>query len=1818
MTSRHPGRHAWRRIAAVALGAAVAGSMLASPGQAAPAPAPAAAAAADPVTVPAADILDVDFAGGKAVDHSPKARTATTRNTVGYPTDSTLGKQVMKVASTGTTTATNSGLVFDITDAWYQSPNVKTAATFECLLRMDGSAIPTTPEQDFCSGKQTGGFGIYASAGKLGIMGYIGSGYVTVETSGVAAGTWLDVVGVYTGTELQLYVNGVLAASKPTSGAVKVPVFTGSKGYWALGADANAAGLAELGAIGSIAGARIWGSALSAEQVTALAESRGLLGGAPAPQEYDELSADVLDVDFADGTPTDRAQNLEATTWGTPAVTDDPVLRRKVASFDGVDDAFSYPFSAQWSKLTAGVTVECVFRHDGVLSGEHDLCSNLQTGGYSIMTSDAKAQFLAYVGGAYVTLSAPVQNGVWYHAVGVYNGQEVKLYLNGELVSRASVSGAIGLPGSTARNWVIGGDSASSNGIEKLAPATIARSRVYSKPASATLVQALSAATFAGASTNVELTSSVPAADAHLTSAVRFQPNFTHPGNARGWTYTLDGAAVVPGQKIGAGLGAGAHEIVITATDVLGARRTWRIPFTSADIPTTGDSGTEQGSGKVTLSTTATRPGGGDVTTTYYVATPTVAEGGIQGSVPVLPSALSFTYTDGGTVAGSMLPDGETAASPASEAIPFQRFDVPATQTRGQELLWKGDVDPARSVSLRAWNVATEAWVELDTSRGAADAHTSLAGAFTADFVDAGVVHVLVTGADPFSDDLSPRDATAAADEDHFADRDAYDFSMAHFTDTQYLTEGAAGGTYDDFDGVAEASDVEHEAERLVWEQAWSKSVQWIRDNAADRKIAYTAHTGDVIENDYYDPLLKNSSGGLVRPGLDEQVDREFAFTTEAYRGLDAAMPNQLIAGNHDNQLGQETGPTSRFSKAFTTERSYDAAAQWPAGQDASYHAWDETTDADGRTTVRGQDSQNNYVLFSAGGLDFVAVGLSYGVTAAEAEWASGVFARYPDRNGILLTHAYLTPSSAPDGRGGGFSADGSRLYNTVVAGNPNVFLVLAGHEHGVATNVKTNVGPIVDQQHHVVELLADYQFYTVTARELFNQERCPTCVRTGTGIDVNGDGTVDHANSKELQFGASFLRLLQFDVDRSEMIVDTYSPFLENFGAREYDGRGRYNGAEDNLVLPVDLSSRTTSFATDSLVLLTPTDQVIGASTAASGARSSVRWNRLVPGQVYAWTASTSADPFSGEFTGTFVATADGVDTAPPVLTVPATSTVPQGGPFDALDGVSALDAVDGDLLSRVVVNGDVDLDVPGEYVLTYGVADDNGNQAAATRTLTVTPAPELLPTTVASSDVRVTVGDEATLTATVSPATATGTVQFLTGEEVWCEAELVDGTATCTTATLVGQGTFEVRATYLGNAEYAGSHATTYLVVGERLPVSFTGTVSAGGAPVPGACVYLYAGRDAPAASFASCSQDDGSFVVDGVLAGDYTVAVVDPSGRYATWWSPAPVTVDEESGPSAITLTVPAAGAVTGAVGDASGPLAGVCAFAYPADRSDAAAYASCTSADGGYGLYGVDAGEYDVAFFDPSGAHPTQWFTGAEGGAGSQSGAAAVAVAAGAVVRDVDAVLTDPAVGVVRGTVTDAAGPVAGACVYLYADAAGPASYATCTDADGGYWLPVAEPGSYRLAVADPADAHLTQWWTGSTGGAADFGGAVVLSGLTGGATVTADAVLAVPVRGGVAGRVSDAAGGVEGACVFLYAPGTTTSASYATCSVADGTYQVPAGAGGYQVAFFDPAARYATQWWTGVAGGAPAQAEAVQVDVAQVVRTGIDAVLAPVA
>ncbi|GAA1055113.1 hypothetical protein GCM10017608_19650 [Agromyces luteolus] len=670
--------------------------------------------------------------------------------------------------------------------------------------------------------------------------------------------------------------------------------------------------------------------------------------------------------------------------------------------------------------------------------------------------------------------------------------------------------------------------------------------------------------------TGPAIASSVPAAGSNITRAVALDVRLEDAsGIADGPEVTLDGEAIGLAEQVGPGLVAGEHTLVVTATDGMGNEATHEIAFVSAGIPDVPAdlapaSGTADVTGPVTLSARVGEPGDGDVTATFSQADILTPNQVWQGTSSGIPTTLQVQGEQKADAAALEPGDGATLDGDASRDVVFQRFDVMVTgRVQDPVIRWTGTVDPDRVATLRAWNLQAHAWDALAGSRGAVEGDTVLTATVDERYIDGRQVHVMVTGEDPFADDLEAGDPNA------FADPDAVDFSIAHFTDTQYLSEGAV--------------EQETAEERAIWESAYGGIVDWIAGNADERKISYVAHTGDLIENNIRAPQTDE---------MREQVIGEWEVSSRQHDVLDAAgIPSGVVAGNHDNQSGTENGPDAIFNDYFGPQNSEDAAASW--------------TQAEYGGPWREGDNQNHYDLFSAGGLDFVVVGLSYGVTREEAEWANGVFEQFADRNGILLTHDYLAPSTEPDGRDAPFAApDGSMLYNTVVAENPNVFLILAGHEHGVGTNVKPDVGEI---DHGVVELLADYQFYTVSADRL--------------GLTEVGGYRPDD----QLRFGASFLRLLSFDVDRSVMHVDTYSPLLDEFGATEYDDRRRYDGSEDETVLPVDLTSRVTTLRTDSLAVFVPS-AVVGETTVASGEVASVEWTRLKADTAYAWIVTATS----------------------------------------------------------------------------------------------------------------------------------------------------------------------------------------------------------------------------------------------------------------------------------------------------------------------------------------------------------------------------------------------------------------------------------------------------------------------------------------------------------------------------------------------------------------------------------------------------------------
>lgn len=78
----------------------------------------------------------------------------------------------------------------------------------------------------------------------------------------------------------------------------------------------------------------------------------------------------------------------------------------------------------------------------------------------------------------------------------------------------------------------------------------------------------------------------------------------------------------------------------------------------------------------------------------------------------------------------------------------------------------------------------------------------------------------------------------------------------------------------------------------------------------------------------------------------------------------------------------------------------------------------------------------------------------------------------------------------------------------------------------------------------------------------------------------------------------------------------------------------------------------------------------------------------------------------------------------AKPTLAGATAVSVPFGGVFDPLAGVTSVDAVDGDLKSKIVVNGTVDTMKSGRYILKYQVTNSGNITTYVTRYVTVKAA--------------------------------------------------------------------------------------------------------------------------------------------------------------------------------------------------------------------------------------------------------------------------------------------------------------------------------------------------------------------------------------------------------------------------------------------------------------------------------------------------------------
>jgi hypothetical protein len=181
---------------------------------------------------------------------------------------------------------------------------------------------------------------------------------------------------------------------------------------------------------------------------------------------------------------------------GDATVITDSALNRKVISVNGNGCYTADCISDYYGHMADGFTFETYFYLDSKDTGSAgylDTVSNQEAGGFGFeLKADGKLYFMCNSGNGYDRAGATVKAGEWVHAVGVYDGSKVHIYINGALKASADVTGsAFKIPNHDSRYLCVGGDSASGRRGLSYMDGKIATVNIYSEVLSGAEILAL-------------------------------------------------------------------------------------------------------------------------------------------------------------------------------------------------------------------------------------------------------------------------------------------------------------------------------------------------------------------------------------------------------------------------------------------------------------------------------------------------------------------------------------------------------------------------------------------------------------------------------------------------------------------------------------------------------------------------------------------------------------------------------------------------------------------------------------------------------------------------------------------------------------------------------------------------------------------------------------------------------------------------------------------------------------------------------------------------------------------------------------------------------------------------------------------------------------------------------------------------------------------------------------------------------------------------------------------------------------------------------
>ena len=245
---------------------------------------------------------------------------------------------------------------------------------------------------------------------------------------------------------------------------------------------------------------------------------------------------------------------------------------------------------------------------------------------------------------------------------------------------------------------------------------------------------------------------------------------------------------------------------------------------------------------------------------------------------------------------------------------------------------------------------------------------------------------------------------------------------------------------------------------------------KWVNDNCEDLNIKMVAHLGDIVQ---YDDV------------------REWMIADTAFMAIDHSVPYLLSLGNHD--MGCETKPGTAHSRE-TKLNDFFPPSRFESNPRYSYGG-----NLDNR-------SDNYYLKFKGGGMEFLILSLEFKPRDEALEWANNVVASHPKHQCIIVTHAYLMKNGQRFKKIG-YDIDGNTgedMWQKLVSQYENIFMVLCGHTEPNARLISKGV-----KGNEVHQLLSDFQ----------------------------GE-----------KGGQGYLRIMKFFPKENRIDVSTYSPVLDKY----------------------------------------------------------------------------------------------------------------------------------------------------------------------------------------------------------------------------------------------------------------------------------------------------------------------------------------------------------------------------------------------------------------------------------------------------------------------------------------------------------------------------------------------------------------------------------------------------------------------------------------------------------------------------------------------